>query len=278
MFVKNQGGILPQSYSYAPTHNNFADMLPLRICSCGEFFCERNYFTERQGMTQYLLIFTLDGEGELDYYGKKYTLPKDTAMLINCNIHQFYRTKNDYWHFYYAHFDGTAADALTNAVTGEERFAFPVKNGARMREILESILSLRNFALPSEYLQSGLYLGEIYKILIEEAEEAIAKATPVQKALTYIHQHYNEKIDLDALCQEALLSKFYFLRQFFRYTGNTPAEYLRAYRINRAQALLKTTDESVEQIAAETGYGNTSSFIRAFKGIAGCTPDKYRKM
>lgn len=278
MFVKNQGGILARSHSFAPTHNNFAESLPLRVCSCGEFFCDGTYFTERQGLPQYLLIFTLEGEGELEYYGKKYGLAKDSVMLIDCRVLQFYRTKGDFWHFYYVHFDGTSADALTNAVTGEGRFAFPLKSAARAKRVFEDILSLGNFMLPSEYLQSGLYLGEIYKILIEEAEEAVARANSVQKALEYIHLHYREKIGLDRLCQEALQSKFYFLRQFFRYTGSTPAEYLRAYRINRAQTLLKTTDLSVEQIAAETGYDNASSFIRAFRALAGCTPDKFRKM
>lgn len=48
-------------------------------------------------------------------------------------------------------------------------------------------------------------------------------------------------------------------------------------RMEKAKHLLRNTDMSLESIAFEIGYCNTSAFIRAFKRETGITPANYRK-
>ena len=81
---------------------------------------------------------------------------------------------------------------------------------------------------------------------------------------------------LDDLAGSAFLSKYHFLRLFSRITGMTPMEYLQSDRIGRAQIFLKTSDLSIEEIAAKIGYENAAAFIRAFKKQTGTTPGKYK--
>ena len=54
------------------------------------------------------------------------------------------------------------------------------------------------------------------------------------------------------------------------------SDYLWSMRQKKAQALLRATDLSIEDISIAVGYVNTSSFRRKFKQETGLTPSQYR--
>ncbi|HVI47255.1 MAG TPA: AraC family transcriptional regulator [Chitinophaga sp.] len=54
-------------------------------------------------------------------------------------------------------------------------------------------------------------------------------------------------------------------------------EWLQRVRMEKARLLLAQGNTKVSDIAYEVGYDTVSGFIRAFKGVAGCTPAEYRK-
>ena len=49
-------------------------------------------------------------------------------------------------------------------------------------------------------------------------------------------------------------------------------------RMDKAAQLLTNTSQNVDTIAQQTGYYNSSSFIRRFKQVYGITPNEYRKI
>lgn len=67
------------------------------------------------------------------------------------------------------------------------------------------------------------------------------------------------------------------LRRFRKATGQTPFEYIQTLRIEEAKQMLETTDTSIEDIAAEVGYTEPSSFRNAFRRYVGMPPSTYRK-
>jgi AraC-like DNA-binding protein len=79
---------------------------------------------------------------------------------------------------------------------------------------------------------------------------------------------YFERLSVADLAAEAGLSAAYFSRQFKRAFGEAPHQYLLTRRLERAAALLRTTDWSVTAICFAVGalsLGSfTSSFVRAF--------------
>ena len=69
------------------------------------------------------------------------------------------------------------------------------------------------------------------------------------------------------------------LSQYFKnHTQKTINDYVTNLRIKKSQELLANTDKQLSEIAEETGYLNTSSFIRRFKQITGVTPGQYAKL
>ena len=94
----------------------------------------------------------------------------------------------------------------------------------------------------------------------------------------YIDEHYYEKILLEDLSSRSGYSRTYFLKQYRKYMGTTPNEYLNSVRMEKAKTLLLTTDYPVREIAEEVGIPDVSYFIRVFRNTESSTPLEYRKL
>lgn len=98
-----------------------------------------------------------------------------------------------------------------------------------------------------------------------------------KEILTYIHQHYMEKLTVSDISTAVGISPTYFSTFFAQHFFQHFSEYLRCYRIEQACALLASTSMTVTDIALATGFGSGSHFIRQFRAVKGITPFAYRK-
>lgn len=87
---------------------------------------------------------------------------------------------------------------------------------------------------------------------------------------------YFEPLDVDALAASAGLSRAHFSREFKRAFGEPPHVYLRSRRLERAAALLRTTDHSVAEICLSVGLRSIGSFTSSFTEAYGMSPTAYR--
>ena len=93
----------------------------------------------------------------------------------------------------------------------------------------------------------------------------------------YIDRHYTEPLTLSELAQSVSLEKTYFSALFKRVIGLSPCEYITVKRVERAVYLLKSTDDSVLDIAVACGFNNTANFNKLFKKYAGTVPKSIRR-
>jgi AraC-like DNA-binding protein len=87
---------------------------------------------------------------------------------------------------------------------------------------------------------------------------------------------YAEPLDVDDLAQAARLSRAHFSREFRRAFGESPHAYLLTRRLERAAALLQTTDRTVAQICFAVGLRSVGSFTSSFTRAYGMPPTAYR--
>ncbi len=99
----------------------------------------------------------------------------------------------------------------------------------------------------------------------------------IKKAVDYIHQNFSQKISVHELAQLNNLNRDYFIRLFKESIGQTPIEYINAYRIEHAARLLLEGSQSVLEISLECGFENNSYFIKKFKEKKGITPKQFQK-
>jgi AraC-like DNA-binding protein len=87
---------------------------------------------------------------------------------------------------------------------------------------------------------------------------------------------YFEPLGVDDLAAAAGLSRAHFSREFRRTFGESPHSYLLTRRLERAAALLRTTDRSIADICFSVGLRSVGSFTTSFTRTYGTSPGAYR--
>ena len=108
--------------------------------------------------------------------------------------------------------------------------------------------------------------------------DVLAHRKDIQSALVFIDNCFTESVTLDDIAASAGLSRSHMSAIFKKTVGMPPYEYLLLKRIEAAITLLRTTEDTVMNIAVQCGFVNLSNFNRAFRRVTGMSPSEYRKM
>jgi transcriptional regulator GlxA family with amidase domain len=95
-------------------------------------------------------------------------------------------------------------------------------------------------------------------------------------AIAHIDRHFTKRLTVAQLARIAGLSLHHFIRAFHAETGETPHQYIRARRLDRAADLLVRTATPVTEIAEQIGFQSAGSFSRIFRARFGEPPSAYR--
>src|SRR6266540_4649488 len=106
--------------------------------------------------------------------------------------------------------------------------------------------------------------------------EPVPAARHLLRAKDLADSRYFDPVGVADLARAAGLSRAHFSREFRRTFGEPPHVYLLTRRLERAAALLKTTDRSVLDICLAVGLQSVGSFTTSFRRAYGMTPTAYR--
>jgi transcriptional regulator GlxA family with amidase domain len=98
----------------------------------------------------------------------------------------------------------------------------------------------------------------------------------INKSQEWLAMNYQTHAPVSAMVAISGLPERSFIRRFTKAVGMTPLDYVHALRLEEAKQMLETTDLSVEAIANEVGYEDTSFFGRLFRRKSGLTPMQHR--
>ncbi len=87
---------------------------------------------------------------------------------------------------------------------------------------------------------------------------------------------YADSLGVDDLARAAGLSRAHFSREFRQAFGESPHSYLLTRRLERAAALLRTTDRSIADVCLSVGLQSLGSFTSSFSRTYGMSPAAYR--
>lgn len=263
------------------TQNQWAENTAVPLCylSGGVWKRDADYSLKRRNSDMYLLLYTLGGEGWLAYEGQEYTLVPGTVFLIDCRREQSYRTAGAVWEFVYIHFAAPEMRAYVDGLYQRHGAVFHMTDGAalesRMRSVIELFRSYNASAAHLAFGQLAALLGMLYAAA--EKKNGARPGELTSAVLTVLEEHYAEKLTLEEIARRTKYSKYYLAHRFKEEMGLPLYEYLTLLRVAKSKLLLQTTDLSVTEIAARTGFAGTSLFIRTFAAYESMTPLQYRK-
>ncbi len=129
-----------------------------------------------------------------------------------------------------------------------------------------------------KYFSMAQIIADYIRLLYKSAPETpSAYHWAVKTAMQYAESNYYHPLSLKAIADSCFINEKYLGRTFKIQTGKTFHEYLTEIRLNHAVSLLESTNQSVLQIALESGFNSPSYFNRAFFKKYDITPKKYKK-
>lgn len=99
----------------------------------------------------------------------------------------------------------------------------------------------------------------------------------IARCQTWIAEHYAEPSPVAGMIRLSGLPERSFKRRFKTATGMAPLEYVHTLRLEEAKQMLEATQEPVEAVAGQVGYGDAAFFTRLFRRHVGLTPAQYRR-
>ena len=96
------------------------------------------------------------------------------------------------------------------------------------------------------------------------------------RARDLVDSRYPELLDVPTLARSAHASPAHFSREFRKAFGETPHQYILTRRLERAAALLRSTDRPIAEVCLAVGLRSIGSFTTSFTRAYGVPPAAYR--
>ena len=272
--------VTPDSDYYIYEPSTLAREVYLYPLSSGHFRYTGGYRNIRRSFDSFELFCVEEGSVELKNHSMTFTAHPGQLVLLDCYSPHSYYSK-DGWACYWLHFDGQVARAFYRRITeAYGSFLFSLDQYSPAFLHLMNIYECFRLSRPIDEAGISSQITSILNSILRGAPQ-VKKDLPAQEsvasAVTYISEHFRYPLSLNDLAQHAAVSPFYFTRVFRQETGYTPHQYIINTRIANAKFLLRTTEDSVKDIAIQTGWNSESTFCSAFRKSTGLTPSVYRK-
>ncbi len=235
-----------------------------------------DYFYHYHDVTE--LIFVRSGEMGYSTGERSYTLTKNTLVLTRAgDSHCLHLLGDQPYERYDILFDEKDLDfpLFSRLPAGLDLLSF--EGDKNVRSILER-MDLYCSSFGGEDLDRLLW-GLVSELLMnailaasggEELRERVLSPT-LAAALGYIDEHLLSLADVDELCRALYISKSHLHHLFTEQLGVGPKKYIAAKRLEKARRALSAGEKATD-IYAEFGYGDYSSFFRAYKKHFGYSP------
>lgn len=238
--------------------------------------------TYRRGESgESLLLFSSKGAGEVIIDGDVCVLPEGSAVYVNGRANCRYRPKDRDWVIGWVAFGCGIPACASMLFLGETWCSFDIRPRDEHRRMLRELYDAVTLDCSAERASALLYgmIVELNGALHGTLTRRPSGTPALERILAYLNEHYTEDITLDQLCTAAGgLSEQYLCRLFKNSTGMRPMEYMLCRRVSAARVYLETTDLPISDVAARSGFHNTSYFYRSFRKFVGMSPLAYRQV
>lgn len=217
-------------------------------------------------------LATLEGEGRILLDGKWQRVTAGSLFMAPPRVlNAFYAVPGKAWHFTWLRY--TEPNYVRPLVGADS----PVRAAAGGQEMARCIGGLR---AEWEGLREPKILHHWVSLVHAIARRA-AQPPALDDRLATLWAKVGASLGhpwtLETLGAQVHGSLEYLRRRCQKELGRSPMQHLTYMRMQRAQTLLETTQETIESIAREVGFSDGLVFSRAFKRWIGSSPRDYRQ-
>lgn len=192
----------------------------------GYFKTFHPYFSERENLDSFLIVYTVSGKGYLEYEGQTYPITKGQCFYINCEQHHLYRTgREEDWEILWIHFNGNSALGYYKEFTRNGFQILSVRDEFFMERTLWRIIALNQKKdLTTELVTSNLINGMLTELLLQTAtNNADTFLIPdyIRQIVRLIDKNFKSGLPLSYFEEFTHRSRYHILKEFKKYIGVT---------------------------------------------------------
>lgn len=240
------------------------------------------------------MIYVREGELRIFVEGKIYTATSGEVYLVNPGELHYMETDKIPVDYYTILFPLQFISFLSqDRIEREIMFPFReskllLQNDISQKEVARSVEEILLTLIEINDDKKGMYELRTKTLLLQLIaefaentcfyESSMRKSSYLQREMiSYIQDHFKEKITLEMLSEEFHLSQKYISRYFKEQFAISFMQYVSHLRMEKAKDLLRNTELPITEVAMSCGYPSVNLFIRNFKDTYQITPLQYRK-
>ena len=265
-----------------PTTSLFAREHYFYVQEIGTLTSQSPHISTRNNIFSYLFLVVTNGSGYFSYKGHTLFIHAGDCIFIDCHEPYSHESSGeDPWTLNWVHFYGKHLSDFYRQYLGMGySYLFHPETLTDILSALSNLYHAQEHKSSMTELLSHKYLTDIITLSFtenkHEEKESVSINEKMKKIREYMISHYHQKITLDILSSSFYISKYYLSREYKRYFGFTVMNDLTSMRISQAKSLLRFSDKTVEQIAEECGFLDSTYFIKVFKSAENMTPYTYK--
>lgn len=164
----------------------------------------------------------------------------------------------------------TTEDKLTGLETGADDYLIKPFNSEELKIRVKNLIKIRKQMREKYQSQmlikpSEIVVPSLQKVFIDKLTSIIEKNIS------------NENFSVEILSEEIGLSRAQLHRKVKSITNQSPSEFIRNFRLQRATELLKQNFGNIAEIAYEVGFSSQAYFTKTFQEVYGLTPLEFKK-
>lgn len=236
-------------------------------CSSGEFHSVGQWIHPERVIDSYELIYVTEGSFRISESGKVYPMQKGSFLMLEPGcLHKGVAFAENV-SFFWVHFYADTLPAIPKHIAEFESFHLILL----LRQLLHFTNTAGSYAEGSDY-----YVRLILIELLRSKKES--GGTAVQRAVDWIRARKNLPIRTTEVAEALQYNADYLNRLFRKEFGQTLKEYIGNVKMDEIRRRLLTTDDSLQTIAAETGFSDYKYFLRFFRQRESVSPTEYRSI
>lgn len=266
------------------TPDDFAKRSLLHLQEIGELAPGGPYASSRSGLSSHLLLLVESGRGSLETGGGRRELSAGDVALVDCRGPYSHETGDEPWRLSWIHFSGpNLSDFSAEWVRRSGADVVHTEKPERFKRLWEEIWSNAGSADPLRDFRINDRLAALLTLLAEagfgggDGVFESRRQARLARVREWIEANCAKPdISLDDIAAVARVNKFTLVRDFRARYGMTPKRALSKARADRAKAMLRFSDDTVESICARCGVPDPNYFARMFRRVEGVSPSEFR--
>lgn len=238
---------------------------------------------------KYEILYVVDGYGSYLVEGAEFEMKPGTLIVIRpFEYHCVKIDKNHPYERYLLHFSSGAVvsdalgllDSVSSATDDDSGRVYSIEElSAPLRLVFDRFEQYETISKEDRPLYFRLILSELLILLSTAGSQRIVhNAGDIGgKVAKYINEYLESNISLDKLAKRFFVSKYYLCRSFKKYSGVSIHSYITHKRVVYAKQLIES-GETASGAAYKVGFGDYSSFYRAYVKILGKPPTQEARM